>query len=328
MASKKKIYKKDCDWCSEYYEGVGKQYCSRQCYFAFQAYSSKIIGARQRRKDLDALLRPVHIHVTPKKYTAAKEEGLFHSVHYGDIHFPFEDPRALTIRNKILDFLRPEMVVDHGDTGDCEAISRFPKDPFNRTPLSEEIKMMAADFGEVHALTPDAEHIWFEGNHEERLKRTLWKAAEARDIAEILTLEGVKEHLAWGNLLGLDNLGWECIAYPEHKLIFGKLMLVHGNTVRVHSAYSAKAEHDRYGKSGISGHTHRLGAFYHTDYNGVHSWHELGLLGSIRTDYVAHANWQQGMGVVTWSDNRQRWGFEPIMIHEGVAFFRGLRFEG
>jgi len=311
-----KIYKQHCEKCGEYYEGLGAKFCSYSCSVPRRAPSSP--------DDL----RPVRIHVTPKKYTATKAEGLFHSVHYGDIHFPFEDRQALEIRNKILDFLRPSLVVDHGDTMDCESISRFPKDPFKRTSLSDEIKMAATDFGEVHALTPQANHVWFEGNHEERLKRLLWKAADARDLGEVLTLEGVVEHLAWGNLLGLDELGWEVIAYPEHKLLFEKLMLVHGNTVRIHSAYSAKAEHDRYGKSGISGHTHRLGAFYHTDYNGVHSWHELGLLGSIRNDYVAHANWQQGMGVVTWSRDHSRWGFEPVMIHEGVAFFRGLRFEG
>ena len=315
-----KTYRQNCERCGDYYEGSGKRFCSYEC----SVPQSTPFASSKTPPDF----RPIRIHVTPKKYTAAKAEGLFSSVHYGDIHFPFQDERALTIRNKILDFLNPGLVVDHGDTLDCESISRFPKDPLNRTSLADESQMGARDFGEVTALTPKADHIWFEGNHEERLKRLLWKAADARDLGEILTLEGVRDHLAWGNLLGLDDLGWESIPYPEHKLLFGKLMLIHGNTVRAHSAYAAKAEHDRYGKSGISGHTHKMGGFYHTDYNGVHSWHELGLLGSIRNDYVAHANWQQGLGVVTWSEDRTRWGFEPVMIHEGVAFFRGLRFEG
>ncbi len=311
-----KIYRQNCERCGEWYEGFGLRFCSSDC------------AQSKRPLLISDDLRPIKIYVTPKKYTAAKKEGLFHSVHYGDIHFPFHDSRALTIRNKILDFLRPGLVVDHGDTLDCESISRFPKDPFKRISLADEIKMAATDFGTVHGLTPQANHIWFEGNHEERLKRLLWKAADARDLGEILTLEGVIEHLSWGNLLGLDDLGWESIPYPQHKLLFEKMMLIHGNTVRTQSAYSARAEHDRYGKSGLSGHTHRMGSYYHRDYNGIHSWQELGMLGRIREDYVAHANWQQGMGVVTWSNDRSRWGFEPVMIHEGVGFFRGLRFEG
>lgn len=318
----KPIQKRICDGCQKYYEGVGVKFCSVSCRYAKPSFP-----LLSDKDDFD-LFRPLNIYVSPPKLKAAKAGHLTHSVHYGDIHFPHHDVRALNIRNQILDFLNPEVVVDHGDTGDCESISKFPKDPFARISLHEEFEMMARDFGEVHSITPKASHIWLEGNHEERLKRLLWRAADTRDLAEILTLPLVTEALEWKKLLGLEGLDWELIPYPKHKLLFDKLILVHGSTVRMHSGYSAKAEHDRYGKSGLSGHTHRMGAFYHTDYNGIHSWHELGMLGKIRSDYVAHANWQQGMGVVTWNKDRTRWGFEPISIHDGLAIFRGLRFEG
>ncbi len=311
-----RIYKRNCNACGNPYEGWGVKFCSQEC------------SIRIPEKEYSSLLTPVNIHVTPKKYVAEKQTGLFTSVHYGDIHFPHHDPRALEIRNKILDFLDPSIVVDHGDTLDCESISKYPKDPHKRISLADEILMASKDLGEVHAITPNAAHIWFEGNHEDRLKRILWKAADDRSLGDVLTLDGISAHLEWGNLLGISSLGWEAFSYPKHKLLFDKVMLIHGNTVRTQSAYSARAEHDRYGKSGLSGHTHRMGSYYHRDYNGIHSWNELGLLGRIREDYVAHANWQQGMGVVTWSDDRSRWGFEPIVIHEGMAIFRGLKFTG
>ena len=316
-----RVYSRICDWCGEAYTGRGERFCSRNC-------MSGSPGDPPHLREED-FLRPVNIHVTPKTYTAAKPKtDEVTSVHYGDIHFPHHDPRALTIRNKVLDFLSPEVVVDHGDTLDCEAISKYPKDPAHRVSLASEIAMASSDFGIVHSITPSARHLWFEGNHEDRLKRLLWKAADSRDLGEVLGLEGVSDHLRWGNLLGLDGLGWESTPYPGHVLLFDKMMLIHGNTVRTQSAYSARAEYDRYGKSGLSGHTHRLGSYYRRDYNGVHSWHELGMLGRIRNDYVAHANWQQGLGVITWSADHSRWGFEAVMIHEGVGYFRGLRFEG
>ena len=321
-----KIHNGTCERCAQPYRGRGKRFCSTSCCGAAQPKIQAEIHAYQGGPE--DLFRPINIHVTPKKLNAAKRSDVFHSVHYGDIHFPFHDPRALAIRNQILDFLTPGLVVDHGDTGDCESISVYPKDPFKRTPLGAEFQMMAADFGEVHTLTPRAEHVWLEGNHEERLKRLVWRAADTRDLAEVLTLEAVTDALKWGKLLGLDSLGWESVPYPKSKLLFNRVIVAHGNTVRTHSAYSAKAEHDRYGKSGISGHTHRRGSYYHTDYNGTHAWHELGMLGAIRNDYVAHANWQQGFGVVTWSKDRTRWGFEAVEIYDGAAFFRGMRFEG
>ncbi len=194
--------------------------------------------------------------------------------------------------------------------------------------MKEEIQRGAKLLGQIHALTPHAEHVWFEGNHEERLKRLIWGLADNRQAGEILTLDGVRNALEWGNLLGLDALGWETTPYPKHKLLHDKLIVKHGSSVRKHSAYTAKEEHDKYGKSGISGHTHRLGAFYHRDYNGAHAWFEIGLLGRIREDYVDHANWQQGMAVVTWSKDRSRFGVELVSIHDGVCYFRGRRFEG
>jgi hypothetical protein len=69
-----------------------------------------------------------------------------------------------------------------------------------------------------------------------------------------------------------------------------------------------------------------MGTYYHTDYNGPHVWVELGLMGRIREDYVSHANWQQGFAVVTWSEDRKRFGIEHINIHEGKAMFRGKQY--
>ncbi len=92
-----KIWKRNCDWCGKWYEGRGARFCSRLCP---QGESADLpIGDKERD-----FLQPVHIHITPKVYTAAKPSSdEITSVHYGDIHFPHHDPRALDIRNQILD---------------------------------------------------------------------------------------------------------------------------------------------------------------------------------------------------------------------------------
>jgi len=56
-------------------------------------------------------------------------------------------------------------------------------------------------------------------------------------------------------LLELDKFNIEF----KKTFTFRKVLFKHGNIVRQHSSYSAKAEMDKEGTSGASGHTHRLG---------------------------------------------------------------------
>lgn len=262
----------------------------------------------------------------PKPTTRPPRGAFFTSVHYSDIHYPYQDDGALAVLYDVLAHVSPDLVVCHGDLLDCEQISRYPKDPFGRTSLADEIRLAGQHLARVTALTPNADHWFIEGNHEERLKRLIWKMAEDRAVGELIMLAGMRDAMSWEKLLGLDSLGWEFTPYGKHRLLRDRLVCCHGESVRKHSGYSAKAEHDAYRKSGMSGHTHRMGSYYHTGYDGqVQGWHELGLMGRIRADYVKRPpNWQQGFAVVTWDGDR--YGVEHVSIHEGRAFFRGKSF--
>ena len=193
--------------------------------------------------------------------------------------------------------------------------------------------MGAEHLGIIHALTPNAEHGWQEGNHEDNLRRQIWKAMENRVLGEMLSLPGIKEVLEWGNLLGITDLGWETLTYTgaggeNHKLLFDKLILKHGDKTGPAAGSAATRERQMYHKSGLSGHTHRQAYVPRRDYSSTNGWWEIGLLGRIHSNYTAHADWQQGFAVVTWSADRERFGVELVSIHDGVAYFRGKRFEG
>ena len=284
------------------------------------------VGVRVRKKWEHSEL-PVPIVLKINRPSKRKpQRGDYTSVHFSDIHFPFHDPAALDILYSVIDTVNPNLVVDHGDTLDCAEISKYPKDPFNRVGLKAEIAMAAEHFGTIHALTPNAEHIWLEGNHENRLKRLIWGLADNRQAGEILTLDPVREALRWESLLGIGALGWECIAYPDHKLLFDRMILCHGEKVRSESGQSERAEYNHYGKNGMSGHTHRVGYYGKRDYNGQHGWWGLGCMCAIRTDYVSFPNWQQAFSVVTWTDDRKQYSVERVRIFDGSAFFRGERY--
>lgn len=246
---------------------------------------------------------------------------LFTSVHYGDVHFPYQDDAALSILYQIIGATKPNIVVCHGDLLDCYAISAFAKKIGDRPALADEIAQAKAHFSHINALAPRARKLFFKGNHEDRLQRELKRMATKPEALEILRLPTVESALTWPALLELDRLGWEY--HDKRYNLFDRLILKHGNVVRKWSAYSAKEECGRYSKSGISGHTHRRGVFEHTDWNGVHAWWEHGCLCDLAPEYVEDPNWQQGFLVVTWSDDRESFSVEEIRIHNGTAFFRG-----
>lgn len=287
---------------------------------------------RKTWEHCDNLPSPVVLRVT-RPLKRKPDPGAYSLVVYGDEHFPHHGPQNLNILYQILDFVNPNMTWGLGDTLDCEQLGRWPKDPFNRTSLKEECRMAAEHLGIVHALTPNAEHGWMEGNHEDRLRKEIWSAMEKRSVGEVMSLPGVKEVLEWPHQLGIDALGWETLTYTgaggaNHKLLFDKLILKHGDKVGPKAGSAATKEREMYHKSGISGHTHRQAYIPRRDYSSTNGWWEQGLLGQIREDYVAHADWQNGFSVVTWSADRSRFGVELVSIHDGVAYFRGQRFEG
>lgn len=287
------------------------------------------VAIKVRKKwEHSTLPQPIVIDYQRPKLPPRPKGGVFQSVHYSDIHYPYQDDRALNILFQVLDDVKPQIVVDHGDTLDAEQLSRFPKDPTRRTSLRAEIEMAARHFATVTDLTPDAEHIWCEGNHEERLKRVIWSLAENRQAGEILTLPQVQRVLEWPLLLGLEGLGWDVIYYPGHRVLFDKLIVCHGEKARAQSGASEKAELMHYSKSGLSGHTHRQGSFYKRSYDQTWGWWGLGCLCTIRDDYVSFPNWMQGFAVVSWSPDRQNFAVEPVSIFDGVAYFRGRRYEG
>ena len=287
------------------------------------------VGIKVRKKWEHSMLPlPVVLNYKKPKLAKKTKNKPYQSIHYSDLHIPFQDQRALNILYAILEEVQPDLVVDHGDTLDCQEISKYPKDPEKRVPLREEVQEGAKHFARITELTPHAEHIWCEGNHEDRLKRLIWNLADNRQAGEILTLPQVIDALSWPSLLGLEELGWEIVNYPQHKLLFNKMIVTHGEKVRAHSGQSEKAELEHYSKSGASGHTHRVGYYGKKTYDGQLGWWGLGCMCAIRTNYVSFPNWQQGFCCISWSDDRKNFAVERIRIFDGVAYFRGKRYEG
>jgi hypothetical protein len=240
------------------------------------------------------------------------------AVVFGDTHFPFQDDRALRAVLSIIRAVKPQVVVHLGDLLDSWQLSRFDKDPARRDSLQENIKEAREFLAAVRRAAPKAECTLLEGNHEDRLRRAIWQARGTQ--REIVSLDDVREAAAWPSLLKLKSMSWDWVPYMEqaHRPVLPKIITKHGTVVSRWSGVTAKTEWMRYGKSGISGHTHRAGIFYHRDHNGQAVWIEAGCTCSLtNVQYGSDFDWQQACVLLHWSGDRRLMAEQVIRIRDG-----------
>jgi hypothetical protein len=130
-------------------------------------------------------------------------------------------------------------------------------------------------------------------NHLARLKKFLWKVAPALNCLRSLEIE---------TLLELKKFN---IEFKEYGFTFKNVLFKHGDIVRKFSGYTAKGEWEKEQVSGCSGHTHRLGVYYHTVRGGSYVWVEAGCGCRLDAEYLhgGVANWQQGFAVFGFNPN-------------------------
>lgn len=235
-----------------------------------------------------------------------------------DIHAPFHDPQAVKASLSFIKWWKPQEVIFLGDAIDFYAISRFDKDPQRRLQLQSEIDATVEILTQFKAAAPLAKFTFLRGNHEHRLQKYLWtKAAE---------LSGLRD-LTVPHLLKLNELGIKYI--NDGKIVLQSTIIKHGNVVRKFSAYSSRGEFETCGISGVSGHTHRMGIYYHTHVGGKFTWIECGCLCDMEPEYMEGktANWQQGFGIGFYKNNGSgRFNTQLVPIVNGKAMYGGYEF--
>lgn len=198
-----------------------------------------------------------------------------------DIHFPFQDNDAIKAFFKFLKETTVNTIILNGDILDFYDVSSFDKDPDRINSLQKEINLAKRFFKRLREVSPNSKIIFIKGNHCLRLERYLKKHPELYSL-DVLKLP---------NLLGLQEFD---IEYADKYYKLGSLKITHGSIVRKFSGYTAHAEMDKNDCSGISGHTHRLGAFYKKTPLRYLAWFEGGCLCDINPEYVDNPDWQQG----------------------------------
>lgn len=210
---------------------------------------------------------------------------------------------------------------------DFYGISRFDKNPLRGlSGLQNEIEQWQENQRAWKDAAPNAKAFFLLGNHEDRLRRYLWKHPELSDL-EVLRLPSI---------LGFANLG---IEWEEEKgdsankeiVLHDRILIKHGNIVRKFSGYTAKATMEQEFHSieaMLIGHTHRGGSYFSTTRFGVLEAHEGFCLCDLNPEYTDNPNWQQGIVLIEVTDDLL--SIEPIPFRRkhGVlsAVWRGKEY--
>lgn len=254
----------------------------------------------------------------------------------GDFQIPFHNVRAV---ETWLNFIRANSksittVVLNGDILDFPYLSlKFLRDPAYRLRMRDDIATFKHIRVALDAAAPNAQKYFILGNHEERW--TKYVQANADEMAWLLAAP-----LSLPTILGVDGLPtWQVVAPYGDGLDWHGLLIQHGTRISPHSAYAARAEYLDAGTSGISGHTHRGGAHFHTDRSGAHAWYEGFCLCNTNgkegplppADVKAGVrNQQQGIIVVEWWGDTSfphggLWNVSPlVMTHQRFVWNRVL----
>lgn len=235
-----------------------------------------------------------------------------------DTHIPYHDEEATAVACRVLELVRPEVLVLGGDINDCYAISEHDKDPQREARLTAELDMTAAFYDSICDAGIQTVHV-LEGNHEERLQRYIARRAPA--IADLVRT--IPEYLR------IHDRGWTWTPYRRHMRI-GRMHFAHDVG---HAGKRALADSlASFGDNFVFFHTHRGGAAY-TSTVGQRSRHvglNCGWLGDFTSIDYMHAaktrDWQHGFGWINMLPDGTSWAsFVPIIKGACVVDGRVIR---
>lgn len=213
-----------------------------------------------------------------------------------------------------LEEFRPHVVFVMGDVLDAYSLSKFDKNPERLLGFQEELDKAYVVLSQIRQAAKQAKIVMLRGNHEARLTRYLWTKAEALSSLRDLSLP---------LLMRLTDMK---IDYVEKgRTDFHGFIVKHGTVVRKKSGYTAMAELERQGTSGVSAHTHRLGQVYLRNDGGFFSWTESGCLCLLDPEYAdgETMNWQHGLAYGYFKANDGRFEVHPLPIIKRKIVWEG-----
>lgn len=204
-----------------------------------------------------------------------------------DIHFPYQDNKALTLALDKLKEENVDILILNGDIMDCYTESDFNQDPQKKS-LIEEIAIVKNFLSVLRKEFPKARIIYKEGNHEYRHKAYLARKSPVLFGFEETSLK---------NLLSLSEFNVEWV---DNKRIIevGKISVIHGHEFSrgfFAPVNPARGFYTKGKKSVIGGHHHQVTSHSAKTLTGdQHVAYSTGCLCDLTPEYAPINEWSHG----------------------------------
>ncbi len=217
-------------------------------------------------------------------------------------------PPAYHILKKVLPHIKPDVLIDNGDSFDGATISRHPPHGWQDMPsVIEEIDVNKLYHAELKKAAGNPKCYWVWGNHDARF--------DAKLAGKVNQFKGVQ-----GMTLPDHFHEWE---FCESVILNENMMVKHRWHGGVHAAFNNTV---KAGISLVTGHTHRGNIRPYADLTGVRYGIEcptLAYKNSPQFFYCNHnpVNWQEGFLVIDYIEGIPH--PEIVEVKEGKAWWRG-----
>lgn len=265
-----------CDICGHEYEArhSKQRYCN-ECRDE----------AKRRRQRVQKLAHPFEEPQEFKELHKRTAPDGYKVIIVGDLHRPFHDKKTVTAVENFWNEWKPDLEIYNGDIIDHYSISPWDKNPSRVFHLQDELDDSSAWLESRVNINPDAERILELGNHEDWLRKFLWKNAKELAGLRALKLE---------ELLHLEEFNIKTLGYNSVFDLLG-FRIEHGYKTTTSKAFPVNTSRwmaIATGSSGLCGHTHHASVYRWTDAQGSHSYIENGCLCSMNLPYAPFPNWQ------------------------------------
>lgn len=259
------------------------------------------------------------------------------------------DERVLNVQNQIMAYLQSEEEVDlvvwQGDNADFAELGKYRTSVGYMGNTQLTIDRLGSVVATQRAITPDAELVYIDGNHESRMTNLL--VDKVPDLVGLSRAGDREPVMEIGYLCRFDEYDVEHIdSWPNGSYWANKgLEFIHGSDISsAPGATAAKALSK--GHSVVYGHTHRqeLVQGLVNDYSGPRSIFAGSAGCSCKTDgsvpstktginptggqnkKAGTENWHQGMMIIYFEKDGYACWAENIRIEEGRTIFRGKEY--
>jgi hypothetical protein len=237
----------------------------------------------------------------------------------GDFHFPAQSHASLGIFLEVISQLRPKRLILNGDTVDLLAVSKYPKDQRQTWDLRQEVTEFHKFLHLAHSLGTawGMDIVETEANHSGNGTASRWHRYLSDRVPVLYGHPKAEQLLDYQTWFYPE---WCPIRLQDHVMIADELLVLHGDMVRKHAAYSARGHAEKWHSSVMHSHTHRMGSSLEripaigNRPEQVRRAYEIGCMCDLNPSYVSAPNWTNGFAIIAHGEEAGNYGVELVNV--------------